>query len=395
MLIGPRQAGKTTLLQQLADELTKQEKRTLFYNLDIPRDRAFFDDQEGLTSMLSAVTGGAPHFVFIDEIQRLPDAGLFLKGLFDRRLPHKLIVTGSGSLELKEKIAESLVGRKRSFYLYTVSPGEFARYRTKYTYGDRLADVFHSDQSLATRILTEYLRFGGYPAVVTESTLAEKLAVLDEIYQGYIERDIRALLQLEKTSAFVTLLRLIANRSGQTVNYSDLAKHTGLSTPTLKNYLWYAEKTFILHSVSPYFTNKKKEIVRAPMYYALDLGLRNFLRGIYDDPADRGVRFQTLVFRLLEERFRPGVASLHFWQTKSRAEVDFVVNRGFDLLPVEVKAGTPKQPKLTRSYHSFLRKYQPREGWIVNAGLRAQQRVGKTLVRFMPWYDLLDGNENK
>jgi predicted AAA+ superfamily ATPase len=389
LLIGPRQAGKTTILKELSRQLTQNGERTLFLNLDIERDRRHFTSQETLVQWLEAVTGGKPYYIFIDEIQRLTNAGLFLKGLFDRMLPHKLIVTGSGSLELKEKMAESLVGRKRNFYLYTVSPGEFAHYRTDYQFADRLPDVLFHDPTVAETLLSEYLRFGGYPAVVTDDTESEKLATLDEIYQGYIERDIQALLQLDKTAAFVMLLRLVANRSGQTINYSDLAKHTGLSTPTLKNYLWYAEKTFITQSVSPYFTNKEKEIVKSPMYYLLDTGLRNFLRGIYDDIADNGPRFQTMVYRLLEERFRSGVSRLHFWQTKGRAEVDFVVDRGFDLLPVEVKFTALKQPKITRSYHSFLQQYTPAEGWIVNRSLRADITVGQTQVRFIPWYDLL------
>ena len=389
-MVGPRQAGKTTLLKDLAAKLRSAGHDTLFYNLDIARDREHFAGQEPFVAQLLAKTGDQKHYVFIDEIQRLENAGLFLKGVFDRDLPHKLIVTGSGSLELKEKVTESLVGRKRNFYLYTVSPAEHAAYRTEYGYGNRLPHVLDTDRPLRDRILSDYLRFGGYPAVVTEDREHDKVRTLEEIYQGYIERDISALLQLEKTTAFVTLLRLLANRSGHPTNYSELAKMTNLDTATLKNYLWYAEKTFIVQSLTPYFTNKEKEIVKAPAYYFLDLGLRNFLRGIYDDPADQGMRFQTMVFRLLEQRFRHSVASLHFWRTKTKAEVDFVVNRGYDLLPVEVKSGRLKQPTVSRSYRSFLQKYRPPEGWIVNSALRTEIKIEETTVRFIPWYDLLE-----
>lgn len=389
LLIGPRQAGKTTLLKDIAVRLQDEGKKTLFYNLDIEKDRVFFEGQETFVQQLEAITGGEKHFVFIDEIQRLENAGLFLKGLYDRELPHKLIVTGSGSLELKEKIAESIVGRKRNFYLHTVSPREFSAYCTDYAHAKRLSAVLESDSILRERILDEYMRFGGYPAVVMEGREQDKLRTLEEIYQGYIERDIRALLQLEKTTAFVTLLRLMANRSGYTTNFSDLAKLTNLNIATLKNYLWYAEKTFIIQSISPFFTNKEKEIVKSPAYYFLDLGLRNFLRGIFDDPADLGFRFQTLVFRLLEERFRYTVSTIHFWQTKAKAEVDFVINQGHSLLPVEVKAAALKEPTVTRSYRSFLQKYEPPEGWIINRSLRTEITIGKTKVRFLPWYDFV------
>jgi predicted AAA+ superfamily ATPase len=389
LLIGPRQAGKTTLLRHVADRLEGDGKRVCFYNIDIEKDRLLFAGQESFVNHLDQVTGGEKHYVFIDEVQRLPDAGLFLKGLYDRGLPHKLIVTGSGSLELKEKVAESLVGRKENFFLPTVSPKEFVDYATDYAYGKRVKEVLHNDQALMERTLGEYLKYGGYPRVITAKTEQRKLRILEEIYQGYIERDIKSLLQLEKTSAFVTLMQLLANRAGYTVNYSGLATLTGLSTPTIKNYLWYAEKTFILNVVRPYFTNKEKEIAKAPTYYYWDIGLRNFLLGRFDDINDRGMQFQSFVFRLLEDRFRHGVTRINFWQTKSQAEVDFVVNRGYDLLPVEVKATSLTQPKITRSYRSFLTKYEPEEGWVVNRSFRGEERIGKTLVRFLPWYDLL------
>ena len=390
LLIGPRQAGKTTLLRAMAAELKENGVGTLFYNIDIDRDRALFETQEKFVRTIDLETGGEKHYIFIDEIQRLPDAGLFFKGIYDRNLPHKYILTGSGSLELKERIAESLVGRKRNFYLYTVSPGEFAHFKTKYRYGDRLAEKLHQDAEFAESILSEYLTYGGYPAVVTEATRREKLRTLGEIYGGYIERDIKNLLRLEKSSAFVTLLRLLAGRSGQTVNYSDLSLHTGLNQATVKNYLWYTEKTFITARVNPYFTNREKEIVKAPTYYFLDTGLRNYLRGIFDDPNDRGFRFQAMVYRLLEAHFRHTSASVHFWRTKSKAEVDFVVDRGFTTLPVEVKATALSRPKVTRSYRSFLKQYTPPEGWIVNRTLRETITIGTTRVKFIPWYDLID-----
>lgn len=389
LLVGPRQAGKTTLLKDIAEELAKEASLILFLNLDIPKDRSLFDDQEKFVDHLQAITGGKKTFVFIDEIQRLENAGLFLKGLYDRELSHKFILTGSGSLELKEKVAESLVGRKRSFSLFTVSISEFAQYKTNYRYENRLPDILTTDEVLREQILEEYLQFGGYPAVITEPMTEDKLRTLEEIYQGYIERDIVSMLQLEKSTAFVTLLRLMANRSGSIVNYSDLARLTNLNIQTIKKYLWYAEKTFIIQSVPPYFTNKEKEIVKSATYYFLDIGLRNYLRGVFDDPSDKGMRFQTFVYRLLEEKFRHSIASIHFWRSKAKAEVDFVVNTGPELLPVEVKASSLKKPTVTRSYRSFLDQYKPREGWVVNQSLSTQVVIGETLVKFVPWWEIM------
>lgn len=393
LLIGPRQAGKTTLLRELGEGLQKEGKPCFFFNLDIDADAVLFTSQQRFVEHLDAVAGKDKAFVFIDEVQRIENAGLFLKGIYDRRLPHKFVVTGSGSLELKEKIAESLVGRKESFFLPAISMEEWVQYATAYRFEDRITAVLHSDEILEERLLKDYLAFGGYPRVVTSTTAQRKNRVLQEIYQGYIERDIRQLLQLEKSNAFVVLLQLLANRTGQLLNFNDLARIAGLSVPTLKNYLWYSEKTFVTAAVTPFFRNKEKEIIKSPQYYFWDLGLRNYLRGIFDDLSDQGNRFQSLVFRLLKEYFSESVASLHYWRTQNQAEVDFVVNLGHRILPVEVKAGKLQNPALSRSFRSFIEKYQPPEAWVVNRKLRQEITQGNTTIRFLPWYDLLYNNE--
>jgi hypothetical protein len=140
LIIGPRQAGKTTLMEMLKEHIDESGERTLFLNLDIEWDRPHFESQAALLRKIQLELGQLKGYVFIDEIQRKDDAGLFLKGLFDLKLPYKFILSGSGSLELKEKIHESLVGRKRLFELSTVTFEEFINHRTDYRYEESLSD---------------------------------------------------------------------------------------------------------------------------------------------------------------------------------------------------------------------------------------------------------------
>lgn len=392
LLIGPRQAGKTTLLRALIRQLQDEGHLCLFFNLDIDTDAQHFTSQSRFIERINILTGGKTAYIFIDEVQRIENAGLFLKGIYDRELPYKFIATGSGSLELKEKIAESLVGRKRNFYLYTVSIGEFANYKTEGKYENRIGQALATDPILEDQVLREYLAFGGYPRVVTAIGPGEKNAMLAEIFQGYIERDIRLLLQLEKSRSFVTLLQLLASRIGQLVNYNDLSKLAEISVPTLKNYLWYSEKTFITTAITPFFRNKEKEIVKAPQYYFLDPGLRNFLLGIQQPekrPENLGFLFQQLVYRLLEEHFRNSVASIHYWRTQNQAEVDLVVDIGLNLLPVEAKTTPLRRPEISRSLRSFIEYYKPKEAWVANRGFQGKIQIGPTTVFFRPWYELL------
>jgi len=141
-IVGPRQAGKTTIMYLLKDWLEKNGERTLFLNLDIESDKQFFDSQADLVRKIELELGKHKGYVFIDEIQRKEDAGIFLKGIYDMNLPYKYIVSGSGSVELKERIHESLTGRKRIFGLSTLSFEEFVNYRTDYRYEDKLHDFF-------------------------------------------------------------------------------------------------------------------------------------------------------------------------------------------------------------------------------------------------------------
>ncbi|MCZ7612268.1 MAG: AAA family ATPase [Ignavibacteriaceae bacterium] len=173
IIIGPRQVGKTTLMLELLNSLKDTGEKALFLNLDYENDKRFFENQDLLLSKIKLEIGN-DGYVFIDEIQRKENAGIFIKGIYDLHLPYKFILSGSGSLELKEKIQESLVGRKRLFELLPVTFKEFVNYKTEYRYEDKLDDYFNLENQETEMLLNEYLSFGGYPRIVTENNLEEK-----------------------------------------------------------------------------------------------------------------------------------------------------------------------------------------------------------------------------
>lgn len=388
-IVGPRQAGKTTLMLLLKEYLEKKGKKTLFLNLDIEQDKEFFTSQAKLIRKIELELGKKRGFVFIDEIQRKENTGLFLKGIYDMNLPYKFIVSGSGSVELKEKIHESLTGRKRIFELSTLSFEEFTNFKTEYRYEKKLSDFYVVESSKAQELLEEYLNFGGYPRIVMEDELTEKQKLINEIYQSYIERDISYLLKIHKTDAFSNLVKLMATQIGNLVNLTELSSTLGISTKTVKEYLWYLEKTFIVQKVTPYFKNIRKEITKSPIFYFYDLGLRNFASGSFGSLRDAGFIFENFIFNILKEKMSISPSKVCFWRTKDKAEVDFVIELGKDLLPIEVKYKKLTTPKIPRALRSFIEKYKPKKAMIINLALDTSINLNRTKIYIIPFYKIL------
>jgi uncharacterized protein len=175
------------------------------------------------------------------------------------------------------------------------------------------------------------------------------------------------------------------------VNYSELSATLGLSLATVKLYLWYLEKTFVVRKVTPWFTNIRKEITKAPVYYFSDIGLRNFSSGSFGtlSDSDAGFAFQTVIHAMLWERFPLADTTIHYWRTKDKAEVDFVIRRGDVVMPLEVKYGDMKKLEIRRAFRGFLDRYHPERGYVVNKSFTDGTLVGETRIRCLPYWELI------
>jgi len=389
IIIGARQIGKTTVLKQIITDLKQQGQKTLYFNLDIEANKRYFVSQELLLEKIKLEVGIEKAYIFIDEIQQKTDAGLFLKGIYDMDLPYKFVVTGSGSLELKEKVGEALTGRKFLIQMYPVTYEEFVNYKTDYKYENKLEAFFRIEEAKTTMLLDEYLLYGGYPAVITADTIQRKLEIMNEIFTAYLTKDISFLLKLRQPDKFVKLIKLLAVLSGTIVNYSQLSQDTGLKLATLKTYLWYAEQTYIVRLITPFFKNKKKELTKSPTVYFNDTGMLHFLQNNFNLNANDGYTFQNFVFILLRDRFETTLSKIQFWRTKDKAEVDFIVHQGHENIPVEVKSIRQQQARITRSLRSFINRYKPSKAYVINLEQDSQMKIENTKIMFMPFWKLL------
>lgn len=388
VLIGSRQVGKTYLMKQMMQNLQRDGSKTLFLSLDSEEDRQKFTSQHKLIEYLKLNFGNERGFVFIDEIQKKVDAGVFLKGIYDLGLPYKMILSGSGSLDLKAKIKESMAGRKRVFEIEPISFVEFVNYKTEYRYESKLEMFFRIEKTKNLSLLNEYMIFGGYPKVILSSGVDEKKAEIQEIYSSYIDKDIINLLRVDKPNSVSDLLKVLASQIGSMVNISELASTVGVSAKTIDNYLWYLEETYIIKKITPFFRNVRSEITKSPIYYFTDLGLRNYLLGFFGltqlSPEITGHLFENYVLNSLPKNFD----GIHFWRTKDKAEVDFVIEKGLEIIPIEVKYKTLESPKTKRSFKTFLNKYLPKIAYLVHLGDEIEDKFNATVIKFVRYNQL-------
>ena len=229
-------------------------------------------------------------------------------------------------------------------------------------------------QSELSKLMEEFVVFGGYPRVVLTEIIDEKKVVLKNIYHLLAQREIVSLSKLMNQQKVITLIRLLSLRTANLISFTQLSQQSSLKFNELKSLLSILENTFIIQLLSPFFTNKRLEIVKNPKIFFIDTGLRNAVLNDFSLlRADLGALYESYVFsELLKQDLE-----FNFWRSKSKAEVDFVIQHDGEHIPIEVKYG---QSKITRSFRSFIEHYQPKLGIIFNDQIHEQAAIGEIPV---------------
>ncbi|HHD92314.1 MAG TPA: ATP-binding protein, partial [Candidatus Portnoybacteria bacterium] len=337
VIIGPRQVGKTTLLDQIEKYLSQERqvpKINIFrFNLDVIRDRDFFQKQDEVINFIkSRKKEGELLYFFIDEVQRIKDAGIFIKGIYDLNLGVKFILTGSSSLEIKTKIQEALTGRKKVFQVMPLTINEYLRYIDEQLFdvvqqGEQIIDY---DLVKLMKIINDFVVFGGYPRMAIETNPDKKISILEELYTSYLDKDIKDFLGIKKINAFNKLVSLLSAQTGNLLNIDQLSSDIGIEVRTVNEYLNALTNTFVISLIYPFFTNRKKELVKAPKIYFIDTGLRNFAIARFDNldkRDDKGAVFENAVASELLKSIKIPT-TLNYWRTLQKAELDFVLRSG-------------------------------------------------------------------
>ncbi len=332
VLTGPRRVGKTEMIKKMISDFDGRVftgtgddmlLRELLSSQVLQNINTFFGDYD---------------LVFIDEAQRIPQVGYGLKLFVDHSPEKTIIVTGSSSFELSNKIGEPLTGRQIVRKLYPLSVMELSK---------------QFGRMKVHQILEELLIYGSYPEVLKSVGKNEKSEYLFSIRDSYLLKDILELEQVKYSSKLFDLLKLLAFQIGHEVSLNELANNLGIAKQSIERYIDLLEKAFVIKKVGGFSRNLRNEITKTSRYYFIDNGIRNAVINNFNDlnsRNDTGMLWENFLFieRLKKQEYDRIFSNNYFWRTYNKKEIDFVEERDGKLYGYEFKYGKTieKPPKL-------------------------------------------------
>ena len=331
ILLGPRQVGKTTLLEKLKEG----NKNVLSINCDDRDDARLLEGKSSaeLRQLLSPYD-----LVAVDEAQRVENIGLTIKMIGDLKLKTQVVVTGSSSLDMSSKINEPATGRTIDYQLFPFSLPELAK-----DHGER-----NEQKLLESRMI-----YGLYPEVVNEPQDAKRTLI--NLADKYLYKDLFSFKGIRKPELVENLVRALALQVGNEVSYNELSNTLGVDKTTVENYIGLLEKCFVVFRLGSFSRNMRDEIKKGKKIYFYDNGIRNAVIRNFaplDLRNDTGALWENL---MVSERFKHNsysmnYANIYFWRTHSRKEIDLVEERDGLLSTYEFKWKPSKKASIPKDF---------------------------------------------
>jgi predicted AAA+ superfamily ATPase len=332
VLIGARQVGKTTLVNQLIEN---SNEKALYLTGDEANVQNILSTAS-LTQLKDLI--GANKLVVIDEVQRIDNAGLLLKRIVDNFKTVKLIATGSSALEISDKIFEPLTGRHILLHLYPFSLFELYKYENIITINENLP--FH-------------LIHGFYPEICTNRIDAELL--LKNLASQYLYKDVLIWKNIRKPELLDKLLQLLAYQMGSEVSLNELATQLKVKTETVDSYIDLLEKAFVVFRLKAYNTNQRKEVSKLKKIYFWDNGIRNAIINDFrpiQNRQDAGALFENMMIsdRQKMNEWKSKNSKPYFWRTLQQQEVDYIEKTSSQLNAFEFKYSLTQKVRFTKAF---------------------------------------------
>ena len=325
IILGPRQVGKSTLLNQITETRTES-----IINLDC-------DDKDVKKALTDASINhlkriiGEKEIIIIDEAQRVKNIGLTLKIIIDQLKPKQLLVSGSSSFELSNEVNEPLTGRKFEYNLFPFSLKELVDH-----YG-----FLNESRNLDNRII-----FGMYPDVINNS--GNEVEILKNLSGSYLFKDIFSFQDIRKSEFIESLLEALALQLGSEVSYNELARLLGSNPHTVQKYIGLLERAFVIFRLRSFNRNVRNEIKKSRKIYFYDNGIRNAIINNYsllNQRTDIGALWENFVVseRMKYLSYNKLYSSRFFWRTSQHQEIDYIEEYNGELRAYEIKWNSTKK----------------------------------------------------
>lgn len=395
VITGPRQVGKTFLAGKIIPKVIGADVE--YFNFENFDTRELF--QKNPNEFIRNILNKNKIYVF-DEFQKIPEFTSYLKVAYDRDKNNfpKIFLTGSSSCEIRDKIAESLVGQCISFNLFSLSFLERFDYPTV-DFLENIAqdpnfkiEVFKKslffEQKKISQSFEEYLLLGGYPEL-GELDGEKKWEKLKSIIQKILEKDLQSLVKNEHLFSSKKLLEILAYRIGNLISFENLASELQLGNKTIKNLAAVLEGLFFIEFIYPK-ANFANEYKKAPKVYFHDLGIRNELVKLHNLPSDSsqlGGLVENFVFNQLRRycAYKKDF-KINFWQDYNGNEVDFILSSGSEIISIESKYRKSQEARVSVGVQNFIKKYNPQFHITVTYDYFGEEKIGGCRIFFIPAY---------
>lgn len=333
-VLGPRQAGKTTLVRAALPDYA-------YVSLENPDTRLLAHEDP------KAFLKTYPAPAIFDEIQRAPHLLSYLQGIVDETKGNgQYVLTGSHQLQLREGISQSLAGRTGILQLLPLSIAEL------------------QDGGIEFDDAAQYLIQGFLPRVYDQKQ--RPYTAYANYFQTYVERDVRQLIKLKEVVLFEKFMKLLAGRVGQVINYQSLSNDVGVDGMTIKAWLSILEASYVVFRLPPFFENFGKRVIKTPKIYFTDTGLLCYLLGIEKldqvarDPLIGNLFENMVLLEALKSRYNRGMTpNLYFYRDNQGNEIDLLLQRGSDLAGIEIKSASTWNSSFKKTIEHFHQKIHP------------------------------------
>jgi len=357
-VLGPRQAGKTTLVQHELPDYA-------YVSLEDPDERILAAEDP------RAFLRRYPDNTIFDEVQRVPTLLSYLQGIVDKEQKNgRFVLTGSHQLELRAAVTQSLAGRTGLLHLLPLSIEEL-------TQAGLTFDGFE-----------DYVVHGFLPRVHSQNQ--RPFRAYANYYQTYIERDVRQLIELKDVSLFEKFIKLLAGRVGQLMDYQALSNAVGVTAKTIKQWLSVLEASYVVVKLPPYFENFGKRVVKSPKYFFTDVGLLAYLLGletpsqVLRDPLLGSIFENLVVVEVLKQRYNSGYdGNLYFFRDSNGNEIDLLCKTSNGLVGIEIKAASTWHGKFAKQLVRFAtNNHALNQSLVVYNGVELQLSNGVNAISY-------------